>query len=178
MALLTRRAFCSLVLGEPLDAADAATGAAARLSACYNLFRQEARQLGRRAAAGGEGGEDEAGEGEGEGSGASSSAAKAAAVGELERVARNAMERVCVVVFELEDGVQPENMYESFAQRDKVSIAMASTARRPAQPLLRAPLAVISMAVLTVAILTMATLAMAGAQPLLRAPLGRGHGRV
>ena len=124
MALLTRRAFCSLVLGEPLDAADAATGAAARLSACYNLFRQEARQLGRRAAAGGEGGEDEAGEGKGEGGGASSAAAKAAAVGALERVARNAMERVCVVVFELEDGVQPENMYESFAQRDKVSVAL------------------------------------------------------
>ena len=207
VALLTRRAFCSLVLGEPLDAADAATGAAARLSACYHLFRQEARQLARRAAAGGEGGEGGEGEGEGEGegggegggggggsegfggdggdgegkgegSGATSAAAKAAAVGALERVARNAMERVCVVVFELEDGVQPENMYESFAQRDKVSIAMASTARRPAQPLLRAPLAVISMAVLTVAILTMATLAMAGAQPLLRAPLGRGHGRV
>ena len=153
MALLARRAFCSLVLGEPLDAADAATGAAARLSACYNLFRQEARQLGRRAAAGGEGGEGGEGEGEGEGegggegggggggsegfggdggdgegkgegSGATSAAAKAAAVGALERVARNAMERVCVVVFELEDGVQPENMYESFAQRDKVSVAM------------------------------------------------------
>ena len=142
VALLTRRAFCSLVLGEPLDAADAASGAAARLSACYHLFRQEARQLARRAAAGGEGGEGDGegegegggsegfggdggdGEGKGGGSGATSAAAKAAAVGALERVARNAMERVCVVVFELEDGVQPENMYESFAQRDKVSVAM------------------------------------------------------
>ncbi len=95
-----RLPFCRLVLGEPVGSEGAtSTRAERKLGACYACFRREAHQLLRRAEAGDDG---------------------ARRLELLRGVATGALERISAVVFELQDGVSLQNMYDMLAQRERV----------------------------------------------------------
>eukprot|EP00310_Coccolithus_braarudii_P018208 CAMPEP_0183342242 /NCGR_PEP_ID=MMETSP0164_2-20130417/8387_1 /TAXON_ID=221442 /ORGANISM="Coccolithus pelagicus ssp braarudi, Strain PLY182g" /LENGTH=651 /DNA_ID=CAMNT_0025512769 /DNA_START=1 /DNA_END=1956 /DNA_ORIENTATION=+ len=140
-----RRPFCSLVLRAPFDAAG--SGGARKMSACYATFRAEIAAMleaGERnafevvmptAAVGGMGGEIDdvnmsGASGKRRASGTDEAMPSAwesiqdsrrllQRYNALRRVAKNALERMSVVVFELQDGVAVQNMYDMLAQREK-----------------------------------------------------------
>ena len=97
-----RLPFCALVLGAPFDREAGAS--ARRLCACYDHFRNEARELVARQC-----GHD----------GSGSGAAGAEAISALASVVDAALRRVTVVVFELQDGVALQTIYDMLAQRER-----------------------------------------------------------
>ena len=96
-----RLRFCALVLGAPFDRNAGAS--ARRLSACYDHFRNEARELVARQC-----GYTDSGGGSG-----------AEAVSALASVVDAALRRVTVVAFELQDGVALQTIYDMLAQRER-----------------------------------------------------------
>ena len=121
-----RLPFCSLVLGVPFERHG--SRAAATMTACYDFFRTEVRALtGRqlpsmddaptegigdaRAKAGGQGG--------GRFASPVTRPAPAECVTLLMNVVENVLCRLSLVVFELQDGVSLQNMYDMLAQRER-----------------------------------------------------------
>ena len=109
-----RLPFCSLVLGAPFDQE---TGGARKMADCHSTFRHEIEQA--LAAATRDVFEVQlppavaAGQ-----ANAVAMQRLAQSMGVLERLAHNALEKISVIVFELQDGVAIQNMYDMLAQRE------------------------------------------------------------
>jgi len=145
-----RLPFCSLVLGVPFDRK--ASKAATKMSDCYNIFREEAAMLLSRqipfASVGSSGGLSRDGAPSVDtGAEAGQAAAVEAAADEMSkirvaqcvealgRVVENALTRLSIVVFELQDGVALQNMCAVWPGETPPSPCLPSGAPRlvPAQ---------------------------------------------
>lgn len=113
-----RLTFCSIVLGAPFEAGS--SRAAAKMAACHEFFRTEARALLARQR------EDveEPGGGEASSPPAQPLASDGSAVETLSAAAESALTSLSCVVFELQDGVALQNIYDMLAQRERALSAM------------------------------------------------------